>query len=199
LGQGFDDPPPPWHYSGDVLAFLNSGPTQRRRPRCCLRDSPGPEHEWTCVRHVRRLAFHGLRRRNISDPARYQYRRGFRLIRTRSSGSGPSPSVLVIYVDNERHWRALGPRVSEEARSIFQTRTHAAPSPARRGEARRAFRAESYRSRVCRLENARVTLAAGCRSVPPSSIDPRHSSVFPPLAKGQQDQPRQRADRIHHR
>jgi Acetoacetate decarboxylase (ADC) len=67
------------------------------------------------------------------DPARYQYREAFVLLDA-ELGSRPVTFCPFIYVDNDaalaRGWAQGFPK---KLGSIFQTRTHAAPSPVKPG------------------------------------------------------------------
>ncbi len=117
LGQAPIDPPPPWHYSGDVVAVeFWADPV--------VTASIG--HALAMFIDWQFTASHD----EYLDPARYQYREAFVLIDAQL-GSRPVTYCPFIYVDNDaalaRGWTQGFPK---KLGSIFQTRTYSAPSAA---------------------------------------------------------------------
>src|SRR6266850_1980534 len=171
LGQASIDPPPPWHYSGDVLAVEFWADSAATTSMFVDWQFTGSNDEYL-------------------DPARYQYREAF-VVMDAALGSRPVTFCPFIYVDNDaalaRGWAQGFPK---KLGSIFQTRTHAAPSPAASPVKPGARFGASLSAHGCRLADARVTLRQPAAD--PFTVFNRPTALvryFPRLGKGQQDQP----------
>jgi len=189
LGQASIDPPPPWHYSGDVLAvefWADPAATTSMLPEGL---SPDPSTNGHAFAMFVDWQFTGSNDEYL-DPARYQYREAFVLIDAQL-GSRPVTCCPFIYVDNDaalaRGWAQGFPK---KLGSTFQTRTHAAPSPAASPVEPGARFGASVSTHGYRLADARVTLRKPVAD--PFTVFNRPTALvryFPRLAKGQQDQP----------
>jgi len=170
LGQASIDPPPPWHYSGDVLAvefWADPAATTSMLPEGLSPDPSTNGHAFAIFVDWQFTASDD----EYLDPARYQYREAFVLI---DAELGSRPVTFCP--------KKLG--------SIFQTRTHAAPSPAASPVKPGARFGASLSAHGCRLADARVTLRQPVAD--PFTVFNRPTALvryFPRLAKGQQDQP----------
>ncbi len=189
LGLAAITPPPPWHYSGDVIgveywvdpeaaaAFLPEGLT------------PDPVSNGHAFFLFVDWQFTSTNEEYL-DPARYQYREAFILI---DAHCGDLPVVFcpLIYVDNDaamaRGWIQGFPK---RLGSIAQTRTFAAPGPATAPvEAGGKFGA-SLSAHGVRLAEACVTLE--CRVNDPTTIFNRPTALrrhFPRLEKERLNEP----------
>jgi len=170
LGQASIDPPPPWHYSGDVLAvefWADPAATTSMLPEGLSPDPSTNGHAFAMFVDWQFTASDD----EYLDPARYQYREAFVLI---DAELGSRPVTFCP--------KKLG--------SIFQTRTHAAPSPAASPVKPGARFGASLSAHGCRLADARVTLRQPAAD--PFTVFNRPTALvryFPRLGKGQQDQP----------
>jgi len=170
LGQASIDPPPPWHYSGDVLAvefWADPAATTSMLPEGLSPDPSTNGHAFAIFVDWQFTASDD----EYLDPARYQYREAFVLI---DAELGSRPVTFCP--------KKLG--------SIFQTRTHAAPSPAASPVKPGARFGASLSAHGCRLADARVTLRQPAAD--PFTVFNRPTALvryFPRLGKGQQDQP----------
>ena len=189
LGQAPIDPPPPWHYSGDVVAvefWADPAVTASMLPEGLSADPKTNGHALAMFIDWQFTASHD----EYLDPARYQYREAFVLIDAQL-GSRPVTYCPFIYVDNDaalaRGWTQGFPK---KLGSIFQTRTYAAPSAAAAPVQAGSRFAASVSAHGERLAEARVTLREPVAD--PFTLFNRPTALvryFPRLAKGQQDKP----------
>ena len=189
LGLAAIDPPPPWHYSSDVVgveywadpeataAFLPDGLT------------PDPDTNGHAAMMFLDWQFTAQHEEYL-DPARYQYREAFILIDARW-GDMPVTFCPLIYVDNDaalaRGWIQGFPK---RMGSIFQTRTFAAPSLAMAPVAAGGRFGASLSSHGVRLAEARVTLQR--QVADPTTMFNRPTALkryFPRLEKARIEEP----------
>jgi hypothetical protein len=185
-GHASIDPPPPWHYSGDVLAvefWADPAVTTSILPEGLSPDRSTNGHAFAMFVDWQFTASDD----EYLDPARYQYRKAFVLIDA-ALGSRPVTFCPFIYVDNDaalaRGWAQGFPK---KLGSIFQTRTYAAPSFAASPVKPGARFGASLSAHGCRLADARVTLRQPVAD--PFTVFNRPTALvryFPRLAKGQQ-------------
>jgi acetoacetate decarboxylase len=162
LGQASLDPPPPWHYSGDVIAV----------------------EFWADPAVTASLLPQGL----SADPKTNG--QAFVLIDAQL-GSRQVTHCPFIYVDNDaaiaRGWAQGFPK---KLGSIFQTRTYAAPSLAAAPVQAGGKFAAALSAHGQRLAEARVTLREAVAD--PFTVFNRPTALvryFPRLVKGQYDEP----------
>jgi acetoacetate decarboxylase len=129
FGQAALTPPPPWHYSSDVVGvefWTDPAATAATLPRGL---SPDPKSNGHAVIMFLDWQF-TAQDDEFLDPARYQYREAFVLLDAMHRDT-PVMWCPYIYVDNDaalaRGWTQGFPK---KLGSIFQTRTFAAVSPA---------------------------------------------------------------------
>jgi hypothetical protein len=182
-------PPPPWHYSGDVLAiefWANPSATASLLPKGLSADPRSNGHAFALFIDWQFTASDD----EYLDPARYQYREAFVLLDAQL-GTRPVNFCPFIYVDNDaalaRGWTQGFPK---KLGSIFQTRTYAAPSAAAAPVKSGGHFGASLSAHGQRLAEARVTLREPVAD--PFTIFNRPTALlryFPRLVKGQQDKP----------
>ncbi len=184
-------PPPPWHYSGDVLTVeFWADPTAAANtlPAGLIADHTAPGHasavfvDWQFTGENDELL----------DPARYQYREFFVLLDALYEGQ-PVSYCPYIFVDNDSAMmRGLIQGFPKRLGAVHQTRSFAAPSLAAAQlapGARFAATASTAGQRIARGE-VRLTnqaedpskLGFGARPI----VNLRH---FPRLAVGHHDDP----------
>ena len=189
LGEAAIDPPPPWHYSGDVLAvefWADPAVTAAMLPEGMTADPKTNGHALAMFVDWQFTASND----EYLDPARYQYREAFVLVDAQLGGRAVTYCPL-IYVDNDaalaRGWTQGFPK---RLGSIYQTRSHAAPSAAAAPVKAGGRFGASLSSHGQRLAEARVTLREPVAD--PYSVFNRPTALvryFPRLTKGQQDKP----------
>ena len=188
-GRSSIDPPPPWHYSSDVLAvefWADPKVTASMLPRGL---SPDPKTNGHAVAMFLDWQFTASNDEYL-DPARYQYREAFVLLDA-AWNQQPVTFCPFIFVDNDaalaRGWIQGFPK---RIGSIFQTRSFAAPSPAAAPVAAGTRFAASASTHGQRIINAQVSLREPVSD--PLKIFNRPTALvryFPRLAKAQQDEP----------
>jgi acetoacetate decarboxylase len=129
FGQAALTPPPPWHYSSDVVGvefWTDPEATAATLPSGL---SPDPKSNGHALMMFLDWQF-TAQGDELLDPARYQYREAFVLLDAMYRDT-PVMWCPYIYVDNDaalaRGWTQGFPK---KMGSIFQTRTFAAASPA---------------------------------------------------------------------
>jgi Acetoacetate decarboxylase (ADC) len=129
FGQAALTPPPPWHYSSDVVGvefWTDPEATAATLPSGL---SPDPKSNGHALMMFLDWQF-TAQGDELLDPARYQYREAFVLLDAMHRDT-PVMWCPYIYVDNDaalaRGWTQGFPK---KMGSIFQTRTFAAASPA---------------------------------------------------------------------
>ena len=129
FGRAALTPPPPWHYSSDVVGvefWTNAEAAAATLPSGL---SPDPKSNGHAVMMFLDWQFTGSDD-ELTDPARYQYREAFVLVEAIFEGT-PINYCPYIFVDNDaaiaRGWAQGFPK---KFGSIFQTRSFSAPSPA---------------------------------------------------------------------
>jgi len=188
-GHASIDPPPPWHYSGDVVAvefWADPAVTASMLPQGLSADPQSNGHAFALFIDWQFTASND----EYLDPARYQYREAFVLIDAQL-GKRAVTFCPFIYVDNDaalaRGWAQGFPK---KLGSIFQTRTYAAPSAAASPVKPGARFGASVSAHGQRLADARVTLREPVAD--PFTVFNRPTALtryFPRLVKGQQDRP----------
>lgn len=189
LGQAAIDPPPPWHYSSDVLAvefWADPKVTAGLLPRGLSPDPKTNGHAFAMFLDWQFTAAHD----EYLDPARYQYREAFVLIDA-AWNQQPVTFCPFIFVDNDaalaRGWIQGFPK---RIGSIYQTRSFAAPSPAAAPVVAGTRFAGSASTHGQRLINAQVSLHEPVSD--PSKVFNRPTALlryFPRLVKDKQDEP----------
>jgi len=189
LGIAALDPPPPWHYSSDVIAVEYWTDPKAAAATLPLGLSPDPTtngHAWMMFLDWQFTGEHD----EYLDPARYQYREAFVLVEA-MWGTTPVTYCPYIFVDNDaamaRGWIQGFPK---RLGSIFQTRSYAAPSLAQGKVAAGSRFGASLSSNGQRLAEARITLRKPIAD--PTTIFNRPTTLvryFPSLVKGKQQTP----------
>jgi acetoacetate decarboxylase len=150
-------PPPPWHYSGDVVGveyWADPKATAAFLPEGLTPDPVSNGHVTMMFLDLQVTA----RKEEYLDPARYQYRAALMLIDARR-GDMPVSFCPLTFVDNDsamaRGWVHGFPN---RLGSIYLTRTFAAPGPAMAPVAAGGRFAASLSRHGRRLADARITL-----------------------------------------
>ena len=189
FGQAALTPPPPWHYSGDVVGvtfWTDPDATAATLPSGL---SPDPKSNGHAVMMFLDWQF-TAEDDEFLDPARYQYREAFVLLDAMYRDT-PVMWCPYIYVDNDaalaRGWTQGFPK---KLGSIFQTRTFAAASPAAAPVAAGGRFGASLSAHGQRLAEACITLRKpvenGLSLLNRPTVLLRY---FPRLAAGYQDKP----------
>ena len=189
LGHAALDPPPPWHYSGEVVAvefWADPKVTGTMLPPGLAPDPGSNGHgvamfiDWQFT----------AQNEECLDPARYQYREMFVLIDAVLAGK-PVNFCPFIFVDNDaalaRGWIQGFPK---KLGSVYQTRSYAAASAAACPVAAGTRFGASASTHGCRVAEARVTLRKPVAD--PFTVMNRPSVLlryFPRLVKEEQDKP----------
>jgi len=189
LGFAAATPPPPWHYSSDVVGvdyWTDPAATAALLPPGLAPDPKTNGHAALLFLDWQFTAQND----ELLDPARYQYREAFVLIDA-VWGDTPVMFCPYIFVDNDaalaRGWAQGFPK---RIGSVFQTRSFAAPSAAAAPLAAGSRFAGSLSSHGVRLAEARVTLQQ--RETDVAKIFSRPTAnlrYFPQLAAELQDKP----------
>ena len=189
LGLAAVAPPPPWHYSGDVVGveyWADPKATEALLPPGLAPDPKTNGHaallfiDWQFT----------AQNDELLDPARYQYREAFVLIDAVWRDT-PVMFCPFIYVDNDaafaRGWAQGFPK---RIASVFQTRAFAAPSPAGGPVAKGSRFAGSLSTHGMRLAEILVKLDAPEPDVTKIFNRPTvNLRYFPRLAASEQDKP----------
>jgi Acetoacetate decarboxylase (ADC) len=189
FGQAALTPPPPWHYSSDVVGvefWTDPKATAATLPNGL---SPDPESNGHAVMMFLDWQFTAQDDEYL-DPARYQYREAFILLDAIYRDT-PVMWCPYIYVDNDaalaRGWTQGFPK---KLGSIFQTRTYAAASAAAAPVAAGGRFGASLSAHGQCLAQARITLRKpvqnGLSLLRRPTVLLRY---FPRLSAGYQDQP----------
>jgi acetoacetate decarboxylase len=189
LGRAASAPPPPWHYSGDIVGVeFWTDPDAARffLPRGL---KPDPKTSGHAVAMFLDWQFTG-EHDELLDPARYQYRE-FLVLLDAAWGGAPVAYCPFIYVDNDsalaRGWIQGFPK---KLGCIFQTRTFTAPNAAAAPVQGGSSFGASASAHGQRLVTARVTLR---EPVPDPTVMFNRPTVnlryFPRLSAGQHDNP----------
>ena len=189
FGQAALTPPPPWHYSGDVVGvefWTDPRAAAATLPRGL---SPDPTSNGHAVMMFLELQFTAQDDEYL-DPARYQYREAFILLDAMYRDT-PVTWCPYIFVDNDaalaRGWTQGFPK---KMGSIFQTRSYSAASPAAAPVEPGGRFGASLSAHGQRLAEARVTLSKpvesgfSCLARPIVLL-----RYFPRLTAGRQDEP----------
>jgi hypothetical protein len=189
FGQAALTPPPPWHYSSDVVGvefWTDPKATAATLPNGL---SPDPESNGHAVMMFLDWQFTAQDDEYL-DPARYQYREAFILLDAIYRDT-PVMWCPYIYVDNDaalaRGWTQ---GFHKKLGSIFQTRTYAAASAAAAPVAAGGRFGASLSAHGQCLAQARITLRKpvqnGLSLLRRPTVLLRY---FPRLSAGYQDQP----------
>jgi Acetoacetate decarboxylase (ADC) len=189
FGQAALTPPPPWHYSSDVVGvefWTDPAAAAATLPSGL---SPDPKSNGHAVMMFLDWQF-TAQDDEFLDPARYQYREAFVLLDAMYRDM-PVMWCPYIYVDNDaalaRGWTQGFPK---KLGSIFQTRTFAAVSPAAAPVVPGGRFGASLSAHGQRLSEACVTLRKpvenGLSLLSRPTVLLRY---FPRLAAGYQDTP----------
>ena len=189
LGLTAITPPPPWHYSGDVIGveyWFDPAATAAFLPEGL---SPDPESNGHAFFLFVDWQFTATNEEYL-DPARYQYREAFILIDAHW-GDLPVAFCPLIYVDNDaalaRGWIQGFPK---RLGSVAQTRTFAATGPATAPVAAGGKFGASLSAHGVRLAEAYVTLE--CRVEDSGAIFNRPTALmryFPRIEKERSSEP----------
>ena len=189
LGKSSLNPPPPWHYSGDVIGvefWASPDATAATLPQGL---TPDPDTNGHAVALFIDWQFTGSQDEYL-DPARYQYREFLLLVDARY-GERRIAWCPYIFVDNDaalaRGWIQGFPK---RLASVYQTRSYVAPSKAAAPVAAGGRFGASMSASGQRLVEARVTLRESVAD--PSTLLSRPTvnlRYFPRLSAGQYDQP----------
>jgi hypothetical protein len=189
LGIASIDPPPPWHYSGDVVGaefWADPAATAALLPEGFTPDPDTNGHAFIYYIDWQFTAAGD----EVLDPARYQYRECFILIDARL-GDRKVVYCPFIYVDNDaalaRGWMQGFPK---RLGSVFQTRTFAAPSAAMAKVEPGGRFAGQLSTHGQRLAEIRITLRQPVAD--PTTLFNRPSALvryFPRIEKGKYDNP----------
>ncbi|MDM0022800.1 acetoacetate decarboxylase family protein [Variovorax saccharolyticus] len=157
LGLAAITPPPPWHYSSDIVGieyWADPSLTAALLPPGLSVDPETNGHSALLFLDWQFTA----QNEELLDPSRFQYREAFVLIDAMRRDT-PVSFCPFIYVDNDaalaRGWAQGFPK---RLGSIFQTRSFAAPSAAAAPVARGSRFAGSLSTHGVRLAEAIVTL-----------------------------------------
>ena len=157
LGQANLAPPPPWHYSSDIVAaefWVNRDAAQAVLPPKVTIDGAG---ETRAVIMFLDWQFTGSNDEML-DPARYQYREFFILLDAQW-GDMAIAYCPYIFVDNDGAiMRGFTQGFPKKLGSVFQTRSFAAPSPAAAPLTAGSKFGASLSAHGERLADVRVTL-----------------------------------------
>jgi acetoacetate decarboxylase len=189
FGQAALTPPPPWHYSSDVVGiefWTDPTATAATLPSGL---SPDPKSNGHAVMMFLDWQF-TAQDDEFLDPARYQYREAFVLLDAMYRDK-PVMWCPYIYVDNDaalaRGWTQGFPK---KMGSIFQTRTFAAASPAAASIVPGGRFGASLSAHGQRLAEACITLrkpvSNGLSLLSRPTVLLRY---FPRLAAGYRDKP----------
>ncbi len=189
FGQAALTPPPPWHYSGDVVGVEFQ--TDPRAAAATLPDglSPDPDSNGHAAMLFLELQF-TARNDEYLDPARYQYREAFILLDALYRDM-PVVWCPYIFADNDaalaRGWTQGFPK---KMGSIFQTRSYPVASPAAAPVGPGGRFGASLSAHGQRLAEARITLLEPMENalsfLDRPIISLRH---FPSLAAGHEGEP----------
>src|SRR6195256_4896380 len=188
-GLAVIDPPPPWHYSGDVLAvefWADPAVTASMLPQGLSADPKTNGHAFALFIDWQFTASND----EYLDPARYQYREAFVLLDAMYRDT-PVMWCPYIYVDNDaalaRGWTQGFPK---KMGSIFQTRSFAASGPAAAPGASGSRFGASLSAHGQRLAEARAPSHKPVgNGLPLLSRPTVLLRYFPRLGAGYQDKP----------
>lgn len=189
LGLSSIDPPPPWHYSSDVV-----GVEYWADPKAVadiLPEGLSPDSAANGRAAIMFLDWQfAAENEEYLDPARYQYREAFILVDAIWEKQ-PVTFCPFIFVDNDaalaRGWIQGYPK---RLGSIFQTRSYEAPSPAAAPVRAGGKFGASVSSCGQRLADIRVTLREKVDD--PTTLFNRPTTMlryFPTLVAGRHDKP----------
>jgi acetoacetate decarboxylase len=189
FGQAALSPPPPWHYSGDVVGVEFWTDPDAAAATLPSGLSVDPKLNGHAVMMFLDWQF-TAQNDEFLDPARYQYREAFVLLDAMYRDT-PVMWCPYIYVDNDaalaRGWTQGFPK---KLGSVFQTRSFAAASPAAAPVASGSRFGASLSAHGERLAEACVTLRKpvenGLSLLSRPTVLLRY---FPRLAAGYQDKP----------
>jgi hypothetical protein len=189
LGLASIDPPPPWHYSSDVVGVEYWADPQTVAD--FLPDGLSPDVEANGRATIMFLDWQFTSENDeYLDPARYQYREAFILLDALWQDQ-PVTFCPFIYVDNDaalaRGWIQGFPK---RIGSIFQTRSYEAPSAAAAPVRAGGKFGASVSTHGQRLADIRITLREKIED--PTTLFNRPTALlryFPTLVAGRQDKP----------
>jgi hypothetical protein len=189
FGQAALTPPPPWHYSSDVLGVEFWTDPKAAAATLPGGLSPDPKSNGHALMMFLDWQF-SAQDDEYLDPARYQYREAFVLLDAMYRDM-PVMWCPYIFVDNDaalaRGWTQGFPK---KMGSIFQTRTFAASSPAAAPVTSGGRFGASLSAHGQRLAEARITLRKpvenGLSLLSRPTVLLRY---FPRLAAGYHDKP----------
>ena len=189
LGRAAATPPPPWHYSSDIVGveyWADPAAVAALLPNGLAPDPEAAGHALAMFLDWQFTAGDD----ELLDPARYQYREAFVLVDAIWRDT-PVAFCPFIYVDNDaamaRGWAQGFPK---RLGSVFQTRSYAAPSAAAAPLTAGSRFGASLSVHGSRLAEARVTLRE--KAADPRRIFSRPTvnlRYFPRLTAGQHDRP----------
>ena len=189
LGLAAVAPPPPWHYSSDIIGVEYQADPKATQALLPPGLSPDPKTNGHAALLFLDWQF-TAQNDELLDPARDQYREAFVLIDA-VWGDTPVMFCPFIYVDNDaafaRGWAQGFPK---RMGSIFQTRAFAAPSAAGGPVGQGSRFAGSASAHGVRLAEVRVKLDAPEPDV--TKIFNRPTAIlrwFPRLTAGEHDKP----------
>jgi acetoacetate decarboxylase len=189
LGRSSIDPPPPWHYSSDVVGaefWADPAAVAALLPRGLT-----PDKEANGRATIMFLDWQFTSENDeYLDPARYQYREAFILVDALWDKQ-PVTFCPFIFVDNDaafaRGWIQGFPK---RIGSIFQTRSFEAPSPAAAPVRPGGKFAATVSTHGQRLAHVKITLREKVED--PTTLFNRPTALlryFPTLVAGRHDKP----------
>ena len=189
LGLAAAAPPPPWHYSSDIIGVEYQADPKATAALLPPGLSPDPKTNGHAALLFLDWQF-TAQNDELLDPARYQYREAFVLIDAVWRDT-PVMFCPFIYVDNDaafaRGWAQGFPK---RIGSVFQTRAFAAPSAAGGPVAPGRRFAGTVAAHGVRLAEARITLEKPEPDVTKIFNRPTvNVRWFPRLAAGEHDKP----------
>ena len=189
LGLAAAAPPPPWHYSSDIVGVEYQADPKATEALLPPGLSPDPKTNGHAALLFLDWQF-TAQNDELLDPARYQYREAFVLIDAVWKDT-PVMFCPFIYVDNDaafaRGWAQGFPK---RIGSVFQTRTFAATSAAGGPLARGRRLAGSVSTHGVRLAEARIELEKAEPDVTKIFNRPTvNVRWFPRLVAGEHDKP----------
>ena len=189
LGLASFAPPPPWHYSSDIVGVEYWADPMATASLLPPGLSPDPKTNGHAALMFLDWQFTASND-ELLDPARYQYRECFILIDAVWRDK-PVMFCPFIFVDNDSAMaRGMTQGFPKRLGSVFQTRTFAAPSPAAAPIAPGTRFAGSLSVHGRRLAEARIRLRQAEPDVTKIFSRPTANlRWFPRLAAGQHDKP----------
>ena len=180
---------PPWHYSGDVIALEYWADPAAANATLPPGLSPDPKSAGHILALFVDWQFTAQDDEYL-DPARYQYREFYFLVDAMYKDQ-PVAWTPYMYVDNDSAMaRGHAQGYPKRLGTVFQTRSHAAPSPAAAPIAAGTKFGASLSVHGQRLAEGRLTLKEAIAKPPAALLRPTvNRRWFPRLTAGRHDDP----------